>query len=175
MISQRRAWLIRASIASVTLILYLRSFPNLVRGLLHAEAPLPQVESLHQSWGALQFNKSTSETPLFINGVRYWSGLGTHASSAIKVTVPAGATTFSGACGLDDYAAGRGQFSCTIEVNKKEVWNSGVINKTNPLQSFSIYTTDSDSLLLMVQAHPQGIDFAHANWVDLRFDTRMKN
>ena len=175
MISQRRAWLLRTSIALVTLTLYLSCFPNLMRGLFHAEAPLPKVESLHQSWGTLQFNKSTSETPLSINGVRYWSGLGTHASSAIKVTVPPGARRFSGACGLDDFAAGRGQFSCTVEVNKKEVWNSGVINKKHPLQSFSISITDADTLLLLVQAHPQGIDFAQANWVNLQFDTRMMN
>jgi hypothetical protein len=169
-----RAWLLRTIVAVFTLSLYLWYFPTAMRGVLRSDPPLPEIASHHQSWGALQFNRSVTNYPLRINGVRYWTGLGTHASSTINLIVPPRTKSFSGACGLDDNAGGSGQFSCKIEVNHSEVWNSGTIDGRNRIEYFSIAVKEGESLSLIVAALPQGIDFAHANWVELDFDAGAK-
>jgi hypothetical protein len=168
--SMSRTWILKLLIIEVAVTVYLYFFPNLVRGVLLKNYPLPQVKSVHQSWGVLRFNQSTSETPLLINGFRYWTGLGTHASSTIQVEVPHLAHKFSGACGLDDNSGGRGEFVCQVEINREEVWRSNIINKNNPIEFFSIILKESDVVVLTTQALPKGNEFAHANWVNLHFD-----
>jgi alpha-galactosidase len=173
-VSLTRDWILRSLVTGITISAYLYVFPNLVRGLL-ASYSLPEVKSLHQEWGVLQFNQSISQAPLLINGSRFWTGLGTHASSIIQVTVPPFAKRFSGACGLDDNSGGRGEFSCKVQVNRNELWKSGTINKKNPIENFSIFVAESDVVLLVTEALPKGIDFAHANWVELHFEGGARN
>lgn len=63
------------------------------------------VASAKQAWGSLKYNLNTGSKPLTVDGKKYDTGLGTHATSTIVVNVPAGSVSFSALVGLDDGGA----------------------------------------------------------------------
>ncbi len=151
---------------------YLGLFPNVVTGLLTLESGVPAVLTHSQSWGELQVDRSISKTPLSIQGHRYWKGFGTHAESTIRIRVPANAISFEGACGIDDQGKDRGAFTCVIRKNGEVAWNTPLINKDDPIRFFRMPLSPGDAVELVIQAGKQGIDYAHADWVSLKFEER---
>ncbi|MGB2560946.1 MAG: PVC-type heme-binding CxxCH protein [Akkermansiaceae bacterium] len=63
------------------------------------------VASATQAWGSLKYNLNVENKPLIVDGKKYDTGLGTHASSTIVLNVPANAVTFTALAGLDDGGA----------------------------------------------------------------------
>lgn len=164
--------LYHATLAGCLVLTYLSFFPQVVTGILYSEPDLPEVVTHTQSWGALQINRSVSETPLSIQGRRYWRGFGTHANSIIQVRIPERAKTFIGACGIDDQGHQKGQFTCAIRKNGQIVWETQPVTQYSPFHPFRLSVSSLDVLELLVIEGARGIDYAHANWVDLQFDER---
>lgn len=164
-----RPLLKRILIAGCIVATYLGFFPNIVTGVLTLEGQLPEVVTNSQSWGTLQFNRSISKTPLSIQGRRYWRGFGTHAASTIRVHVPSNTISFEGACGIDDQGREKGEFTCAIRKNGTIVWETSLVNKGDPIHFFRIPLSSGDAVELIVRSGKAGIDYAHANWVSLRF------
>jgi hypothetical protein len=153
-------------------LVYLKLFPEVLMGILHSEPDPPQVLTHTQSWGKLQINRSVSETPLSIQGRRYWKGLGTHADSSIRVRTPEHARVFIGACGIDDLGRQQGEFTCSIRKDGAVVWQSASVSQRNPLESFQLPVSPQEVVELVITAGTKGIDNAHANWVNMRFEGR---
>ena len=148
---------------------YLCIFPDIVTGIRFLDLPVPVVESNSQTWGTLEVNRSTSKSPLRIQGRRYWTGFGTHAASKIKLHIPPGSTGFKGACGLDDQSRGKGSFTCAVNLNGKVVWSGAISSLIQSIRFFDIAVSPEDSLELEVRADQLGIEYAHANWVRMEF------
>ena len=65
-------------------------------------------------WGPFEPDRSNGEQgaadggPLTLNGTVFAKGLGVHAASDLRYTVPAGCTTFTASVGLDDEVGSNG-------------------------------------------------------------------
>ena len=66
------------------------------------------IQQHEQGWGSLGVNFSAGGGGLLIDGKRYQTGLGTHATSTIQLKVPENVVTFSAQIGLDDGGARQG-------------------------------------------------------------------
>ena len=65
-------------------------------------------KSATQGWGATNINKSTTGSPLKVDGKPVAYGIGTHAVSVIAYDIPAGVTKFVAKGGLDDVGCNQG-------------------------------------------------------------------
>jgi hypothetical protein len=123
-----------------------------------------------QSWGSLQQNKSAGETPLSVGGTHFARGLGTHASSFIRIRIDNRGRTFSGACGIDDGAGEKGLVSFRIRDDAREtLFESGEVRGGEPARRFSVALAGRTELILEVNA-VETIDHGHGDWVDLKVD-----
>jgi alpha-galactosidase len=62
-------------------------------------------KSATAGWGKTTVNKSVSGADLIVNGRKYETGIGTHASSVIEYDLPYGSVRFSATVGLDQAGA----------------------------------------------------------------------
>ena len=62
----------------------------------------PSIELLRQDYERLERNQSVLKTPLRIGSERFSRGLGTHATSHIRVRLPKGAERFTTKVGIDN-------------------------------------------------------------------------
>ncbi len=65
-------------------------------------------KSATQGWGVTNVNKSTTGSPLMVDGKSVTYGIGTHAVSVIAYDIPAGVTKFVAKGGLDDAGCKQG-------------------------------------------------------------------
>jgi hypothetical protein len=157
-------------VSAALVLLYFCLFPRVLADLFSREPALPDVVTSVQSWGELSFNAAVSQVPLTVRGRRFWRGLGTHADSTIELRVPAGSSEFRGACALDDEAKEIGEFTCAVRRDGQIVWETPVVNHKDPIHFFRISLTPGARIELLVRATSRGINFAHADWIDLRFE-----
>ncbi len=125
-----------------------------------------------QTYGALRVDAAVSGAPLTLAGKAYPSGLGAHAVSEIPVTVPAGATRFSGLVGVDDAAGARGQGSVRFRILSGDavLWESPVMRCGDAPAAFDIAVPGTRHRRLYLQADDGGDNaYDHADWVALKW------
>jgi hypothetical protein len=123
-----------------------------------------------QDWGALAQDRSVAGSRLMIGGIGYASGLGAHAKSFIRLRFKREGTRLRGWCGIDASAGNRGQVSFRIRDDSGRIlFQSGILRGGAPAQPFSVPLAGKQELLLEALA-PAGIDWAHADWADLRLE-----
>lgn len=121
-----------------------------------------------QGWGKLRQDLGVGEAPLSIAGTHFEHGLGTHARSFIRIRIDKPGRTFSGACGIDDGAAGRGLVRFRIRDNAREtLFESDEVRGGEPARRFSVNLAGRTELVLEVNA-VETVDYGHGDWVDLK-------
>ncbi len=159
-----------AAVLAILLLLYI--VPSLVTGFWN---PLmwfkPRfgefvISHAEQQWGTLRYDRSVDGKPLSIGSRHYRKGLGTHARSKIRLVIPGGYATFSGACGHDDET--NGTITCRIEANGRVLFETGILRRGAPAQPFSVDIRGLDSVDLIVGDAGDGITADHADWVNLK-------
>jgi hypothetical protein len=120
-----------------------------------------------QTYGKLRKDTAVGGSALTIAGVRYQTGLGTHARSFVRLKFQRANTTLQGACGLDDAANGPGRARFRIQDDDDRIlFDSGELTRGQAAKTFSVKVPESGELFFEVL--PVGsIDFDHADWVDL--------
>ncbi|GEM_PF-114922 len=126
------------------------------------------VSRIEQGWGQARANRSVDNRALTIAGQRYQNGIGTHANSVIPLLLDGKGVELSGGAGLDDETGGRGSVVFQIVADGKEIWNSGVMRSQNAAKFFSLDVKGYKTVDLLVQDAGDGIDYDHADWVDLK-------
>lgn len=124
-----------------------------------------------QTYGQCQRDKSVEGNPLTISGITYSSGIGTHATSMIPITVPKDAKTLTGGCGIDDEvkdsAQSRSSVVFRILSGSEVLWESAVMHKGDGLATFSVNVpTGSTKLYLLADEYDTNSN-DHADWVSL--------
>ena len=119
-----------------------------------------------QTYGECRRDMSVDGNPLKIAGVQYDSGLGTHATSMIPVTVPSGATFFNGACGIDDEVSPEGSVRFQILSGSEVLWTSDVV-KSGKLVSFSVSIPSGTRRIYLLCDEVEDNGYDHADWVNL--------
>ena len=125
-----------------------------------------------QDWGRLEVNRSVVHTPLTVNGVVYERGLGAHSISRLLYELDGKAVSISGLAGADDKNLFAGKLQFKLIGDKKELWKSGVMKKGDPVKEFNVSLKGIDKLLLLVEECGDGIMYDHADWLNVKIETR---
>lgn len=124
-----------------------------------------------QPRGEARRDLSVDGRPLRIAGKAYASGVGTHASSMIPVSVPEGegGRTLTGACGIDDGAKGKAAVRFSVLSGSETLWRSPVMRRGMPAEGFAVEVPAGAGRLYLL-ADEEGCDEDdHADWVGLRW------
>lgn len=132
------------------------------------------IRVLRQDYNVLRFGESCMETPITIGKQTFTHGLGTHAHSAITVSVPEGVKAFKAYIGIDNNDSTQGQRGSvvfTIEMNQSEVYRSPVLHGGNdPVPVETAIPEDVKEIVLKVDATEDGPGFDQSDWADARFE-----
>lgn len=125
-----------------------------------------------QDWGSVEINRSVVHTPLTVNGVEYKRGIGAHSISRLLYQLDGKAVSISGLAGADDNNRFAGKLQFKIIGDQKELWKSGVMKKGDPIRKFNVELKGVDKVLLLVEECGDGIMYDHADWLNVKIDTR---
>lgn len=125
-----------------------------------------------QDWGTVEINRSVVLTPLTVNGIVYERGLGAHSISRILYDLKSEAVSISGLAGADDNNRFAGKLQFKIVGDQKELWKSGVMKKGDPVKEFNVSLKGVDKVLLLVEECGDGIMYDHADWLNVKIETR---
>lgn len=130
------------------------------------------LEQIRQDHGVLQFGESCLETPITLGSQKYEHGLGTHAISEIRVTLPKGAKTFSAVVGVDnnyDTQGKNGSVQFTVMCQGCELFGSPVVRAGEAGLPVKVeIPADADELLLKVDTTADGVACDQADWADAK-------
>lgn len=131
-----------------------------------------QDSSYVQDWGMVEINRSVVHTPLTVNGVVYERGIGAHSISRLLYKVGGDAVSISGLAGADDQNLFAGKLQFKIIGDKKVLWQSGVMQKGDPVKEFNVSLKGIDKVLLLVEECGDGIMYDHADWLNVNIETK---
>lgn len=128
-----------------------------------------------QSYGEARIGKSVSGGSISIAGETYQNNgsgqcVGTHAVSMIPITVPSGASTLSGACGIDDGAGGEGSVEFAVLSGSEILWKSGTMKKGMTARDFRVTLPYGADKLYLLATEVDDANNDHANWVNLKWE-----
>ena len=146
----------------------------LVAGLVlsfHSFGETFKVEALdltgfEQEWRTAQKGKNVEGNPLVIAGRMYTNGVGTHATSSLRVILGKNAKSFDAAVGLDDAVGTNGSVTFEVLGDGKPLWKSGVMHGGEPAKLVALNLAGIQELLLLTRDADDGISHDFANWVD---------
>ena len=124
-------------------------------------------------WGPVERDRSNGEQgasdggQITLNGVTYAKGLGVHALSDVRVTVPADCTRFVSSIGIDDESGANGSVQFEVYTGATLRFQSAVLAGTSATQSVDVAVSAGQTLRL-VAAGGASIDYDHADWADAR-------
>ncbi len=122
-----------------------------------------------QESGETRRNLTVDGNPLKIAGKEYRDGLGTHATSMLPISVPAGSAALQGACGVDDEIGGAGSVVFRILSGSDVLWQSEVMKKGMPAAEFDIPVPPGARKLYLLADHVENNSNDHADWVNLKW------
>ena len=125
-----------------------------------------------QDWGTVTINQSVVLSPLTVNDVVYDRGLGVHSISRMLYELNGDAVSISGLAGADDKNLFAGKLQFKILADRKVVWKSGVMKKGDPVKPFNVSLKGVDKVLLLVEECGDGIMYDHADWLNVKIETR---
>ena len=136
------------------------------------EGKIVRLESLDlsqmkQEWGEPHKGKSIENKTMTIGGKKFEYGVGTHAISRFAVDLKGVAKYFKAKVGLDDEITSEpGSVVFKVYVDKKKVYESGILKGKNPPKEVQVNLKNAKRLDLIVTDAGDGIHYDHADWAD---------
>jgi len=161
-------------VSSVALIQYKEKKPPRKPGI-GGKGSLPgnlqaMIKSFSQSYGRPHINQTVDGNPFTIGPEKFESGIGTHANSKITLSLAGRYKRLTGMCGVDSEAGGKGTLIFKIKDRDKELFSSPLMEKGDPAIKFSVSVEGRQEVELIVEDGGDGINFDHADWVNLRLE-----
>ncbi len=104
-----------------------------------------------------------------LNGVVYTKGLGTHAASDLRYTIPTGCTTFVADLGIDDEVTGtQGGVIFRVYRNSTLLYTSPQLNSVSAAVPISLSVAGGGTLRLVAAVGNNGNAYDHADWAGAR-------
>jgi hypothetical protein len=103
---------------------------------------------------------------LTLAGATFRKGLGVHAASDLRYTVPTGCTRFTSTVGVDDEVGTSGSVTFTVSVDGTQLYDSGRLTGASPNATVSVPVTAGGTLRLVVTNAGDGDAYDHADWAD---------
>lgn len=123
-----------------------------------------------QGWGQAQRDTSVDGNPIRIAGQAFERGLGTHADSLLYIKLAGGSRRFTAMVGVDDEAGQLGSVEFRILADGNEVYKSGLIKSGQAARPVDLNVTGVETLVLIVSAGPDGMNYDHADWANAVFE-----
>ena len=131
--------------------------------------PTTGVDVLEQGWSVPQSGWSVNHRAIRLNGTEFPTGLGSHADSTIRLTLPAGAKRLAGTCGVDDTAETR-QFhnavAFSITAGDRTLWHAGPLTGPDAPGTFDLDVTGVPTVTLTARATGDG-SYCPVDWAAL--------
>ncbi|ABF44105.1 Glycosyl hydrolase family 98, carbohydrate binding module (plasmid) [Deinococcus geothermalis DSM 11300] len=133
-------------------------------------------DSASSGYGPVELNKSNNTKTggdgqtLTIGGQTYALGLGAHANSDIRYTLPGDCATFTATVGVDDEVGNLGSVVFQVwDGTTTKLYDSGVLRGSDGPKEITVPLTRSDgtavrNLRLVVTDAGDGISYDHADW-----------
>ena len=125
-------------------------------------------------WGPYERDMSNGEQAagdgvgLKLNGTTYAKGLGVHAASDLRYTVPTGCTRFLAHIGLDDEVGSNGSVVFRVLVGGATVYTSATLTGASATVPLDLAVSAGSELRLVVDVSTNGASYDHADWADAR-------
>lgn len=134
------------------------------------EIPLSSLDlaKMRQDWGEPQVDQSITGRPLSIGGHIFERGVGSHASSSLRLELDGKAERFTAWVGVDDGAEGRGSLTFLIYGDGRKLFDSGVMKGGDAAKRVDVPLTNVKHLILATTAGAD-IHYDHANWAEATF------
>lgn len=122
-----------------------------------------------QTYGAARQNLSASGQTLRVAGQEYLSGIGTHATSEIPLSVHPAANQLSGYVGLDDTQdpKAKGEARFRILTGSEVLWTSPVMKTGDKALAFGVVIPTGTKKLYLQVDDLGNNSHDHANWLHL--------
>ena len=111
-------------------------------------------------------DKSVGEKPLSIGGQKFEHGLGTHATSSIRITLNKNGERFTSDVGVDDDTEKRGSVAFKVVGDGKTLWESPVLHGGDAPKPVSVDLHGVKTLVLEVSDAGDGVGYDHADWAN---------
>jgi len=131
--------------------------------------------SMTNGWGPAEKDRSNGETgatdgnPITLNGVVYAKGLGVHALSDVRYTIPAGCSQFVADVGVDDEVGANGSVVFQVWGDTTLRLQSGTLLGSSATVNMTVSLSGASELRLVVTDAGTGVGFDHADWAGARF------
>jgi len=103
-----------------------------------------------QDFGGPGVDKSVDGRPLSIGGRKFERGLGTHASSTLRVAVDGQAERFAAWVGVDDEIGKQGSVAFQVVGDGKTLWDSGEMRGGDAAREVSVDLKGVQKVVLRV-------------------------
>ncbi len=123
---------------------------------------------MRQSWGEPQRDRSVAKGPLCIRGEVFSRGVGTHASSTLRIRLGGKALRFRGSVGVDDSSGSGGTVRFKLVGDGQLLFDSGIMRSRQAARRIDIDLRGVGDLVLAVRDAGDGISYDHADWCDAR-------
>ena len=128
------------------------------------------LKNTEQEWGDPHADKSVDGHPLSIGGKKFDNGLGTHATSYLRVKLDGNAKEFKAWVGVDDEETGQpAMITFYVIGDGKTLWKSDLMRSGDAAVPVDVDLTGVKKLLLFVNNGGDDISFDHADWADAHF------
>jgi len=127
------------------------------------------IKAFTQQYGTLHVNQSVDENPLRIGKEQFTNGLGTYSTSKIRLELGGKYKALSGLVGADAETIGTIVFK--IANDKGAVlFTSSLMQRDMSAAKFEVALAGSQYVDLIVEDGGNGIDYDHADWVNLQLN-----
>jgi len=136
---------------------------------------LPFLSSTN-GWGPVERDRSNGEQgaadgrTLTVNEKTYSKGIGAHAASDVRVTIPAGCTTFKAVIGVDDEVGANGSVRFEVYGDATRLFRSAVKRGPDAGQAVSVNVSGRSTLRLVVTRGGDNLDADHADWANAKLN-----
>jgi hypothetical protein len=109
---------------------------------------------------------------VWLNGVTYPKGLGTHAASEIVYNIGGQYARFLARVGIDDDAGSQGSAVFQVFADSLKIYDSGVMTGASATKQIDVSVAGAQQLKLVVTDGGDNIDWDHGDWANARLTTQ---
>ena len=131
---------------------------------------LADLNHVYQEWSKARKDMSFNDQALSVAGVKYATGIATHAAGEIIVTLHGDASLIAGKVGVDDSSANRGSvvFEVIDAVQGTRLWASPIVRGGEQAVPFEVDVSGVEMVILKVTDAGDDGHHDHADWLDVK-------
>ena len=126
-----------------------------------------ELSKVHQDWGTAGRDRSVDGRPISIGGKKFTHGVGTHATSVIRLALDGQGEWFTASVGADDEVLpAEGSVTFAVIGDGKLLWQTGPLETGKAAKLATANLQGIKTLLLAVGDADDGINYDHADWAE---------